>query len=205
MNPQEIPQKLCPNDRFRKEVSGGAKLIETNKNCYGVPQGAPLSDLLANAYLLDFDAAMAAYVQERQGHYRRYSDDILIIVPGDDRAGQASELFAEELIRQQGNQLEIKREKTKVVRFRLEDGRLSACALENSKNTQGLEYLGFRFDGNQIYIRNSTISNLQRKIRLACRHKAEELAQRYSSKSREFIIERHLDAFLQRFGRISEF
>jgi len=193
--------------RFREEVAKQdmGKLIVPHDYPYGIPQGAPLSDLLANAYLLEFDAAMAAYVKRKGGHYRRYSDDILVIVPGDGRAGRGAREFAERLMRQQGSQLQIKREKTNTVCFSPADRQLLCRSVGNGKNTQGLEYLGFRFDGRNVYIRNSTISNLQRRIRLACRHKAKELVARYPGKTKQFMMEKHFHILIKRFARVADF
>ncbi len=203
----EIPQKLCSNGRFREEVAkrDKGKLIIPNPYSFGIPQGAPLSDLLANVYLLEFDATMSAYVKRKGGHYRRYSDDILIIVPGDGRAGRGAREFAERLMRRQGSRLEIKREKTSTACFALSGGQLTCRNVGSLKNTQGLEYLGFRFDGRNIYIRNSTISNLQRKIRSACWHEAQELVARYPGKTKHFIMEKHFDVLFRRFARVPDF
>ncbi|MEQ9567367.1 MAG: hypothetical protein RLN85_16390, partial [Pseudomonadales bacterium] len=50
--PNRMPMQLCTPAEFREKV---AELIEQNTNKHGIPQGAPISDLLANLYLLDFD------------------------------------------------------------------------------------------------------------------------------------------------------
>lgn len=204
---KDVPRQLCSSARFRQEVEkcGSERLIITNKKPYGVPQGAPLSDLLANAYLIEFDAAMAAYVKGKGGYYRRYSDDILVIVPGDGRAGKGAREFTERLMRQQGAQLKINPEKTSTVCFAPSDGRLLCRSVGNSKSIQGLEYLGFRFDGNNIYIRNSTISNLKRKIRLACWHEAQKLVARYPGKNKQFMMEKHFHILIKRFKRVPDF
>lgn len=54
-------------------------LLATTK---GVPQGGPLSPLLANVILDDFDKEL-----ERRGHrFARYADDVIIVV-GSKRSG----------------------------------------------------------------------------------------------------------------------
>jgi hypothetical protein len=91
---EAVPMQLCSLADFRAKIAGDGgtlpSLIQRNKNGFGIPQGAPISDLLANAYLLDFDTEMATYVRARAGVYLRYSDDILIVLPGDGRAGKAA-------------------------------------------------------------------------------------------------------------------
>ena len=51
----------------------------------GIPQGLPISAVLANLYLLDFDKnILDKVVKGKGGFYRRYSDDIIIIANVDD-------------------------------------------------------------------------------------------------------------------------
>jgi retron-type reverse transcriptase len=49
-----------------------------------LPQGAPTSPMLSNAYLFSFDAAMAEHAKSAGVGYTRYADDITI--SGDERA-----------------------------------------------------------------------------------------------------------------------
>ncbi len=48
------------------------------KRIHGIPQGLPISSVLANLYLMDFDIKMLELTKEH-GLYRRYSDDIIIV------------------------------------------------------------------------------------------------------------------------------
>lgn len=83
---RDMPKQLCSNADFRAKICGGdpalPSIIQKNDLPHGVPQGAPISDLIANFYLLDFDVVMAGYARARGGRYMRYSDDILMILPG---------------------------------------------------------------------------------------------------------------------------
>ena len=62
---KKIPKQLCSPEVFRERVAGGApefpSLIEKNQENFGIPQGAPISDVLANMYLIDFDVLMSEY------------------------------------------------------------------------------------------------------------------------------------------------
>ncbi len=148
----KMPKQLCSPKHFRLKIAGSAKysrLIQKNDHPFGIPQGAPISDLLANLYLLDFDHVMRNYATSRGGVYYRYSDDILIVLPGDGRAGQGARAFAKHQIEKLGPGLKIKPQKTLSVKFvRDDDAQNYECMGDQRKN--GLEYLGFRFDGKRI-------------------------------------------------------
>ncbi|HEX8015252.1 MAG TPA: reverse transcriptase domain-containing protein, partial [Flavobacterium sp.] len=46
----------------------------------GIPQGLPISAVLANLYLFDFDLDIVnRWVKPHNVYYRRYSDDIFIV------------------------------------------------------------------------------------------------------------------------------
>jgi hypothetical protein len=132
-----------------------------------VPQGAPISDLIANFYLLDFDVVMAGYARSRGGRYMRYSDDILLILPGGASEASAAIAFATAEMRNHGPELRIKDSKTCVAQFERAAGALTFRHLvqrpdEPAKN--GFEYLGFRYDGHRVYVRDSTISRFFAKV-----------------------------------------
>ena len=73
--------KICSAKLFRTIISENSKLIKKNPNeTKGIPQGTNLSGTLANIYMLDFDLAIQNFVNNVGGYYRRYSDDILILI-----------------------------------------------------------------------------------------------------------------------------
>lgn len=81
---KELPTQLCSNVEFRDILklrkAAGRPILNTNDESYGIPQGAPLSDVLANSYLIDFDSIVLSYVESLNGFYYRYSDDLLLIM-----------------------------------------------------------------------------------------------------------------------------
>lgn len=85
---------LCSIDKFRDLVRGDAggvsNLVVPWIRGHRVPQGTPLSAMAANISMLDFDLAVNSYVQRHGGFYRRYSDDILVVVPARHRARHGS-------------------------------------------------------------------------------------------------------------------
>lgn len=204
-SPRDMPLQLCSPQDFRTKICA-AKLVKWNKHDFGIPQGAPISDLLANAYLLEFDILMHQYATKRAGIYRRYSDDILLIVPGDGRAGSAVRKLARRSIKLFGDKLEIKEKKAITVKFVRRGSVLTASWVHGGRRTNGLEYLGFRFDGTNVFLRDSTISNLNRKVTRAIHAVTHALVARYPGKDGAFILAQFdVDRFMRRYGRVEEF
>ena len=206
---KKIPKQLCSGKQFRELIVGSGQkktIIEKNYKPYGIPQGAPISDLLANLYLLDFDVVVAGWVGAMGGAYYRYSDDILIVVPGGEAEGSDIMDRVQKIIGSFGDKLAIKDEKSSAVIFEKNGEDQSFRLIRGFQGKNGLEYLGFRYDGKRAFIRDSTLSNLNRKIVRAARRAANENARRYSDKSASEICALfNFEAFTKRFGRIEEF
>ncbi|MBE7539340.1 MAG: hypothetical protein HS122_13120 [Opitutaceae bacterium] len=89
--------RVCDPQAFREKIRGGG-LVWTNPeqaNRRGIPQGAPISALLSNIYMLEFDAVMHNAVSAAGGFYRRYCDDIMVVVPPADAASIETLAMAE--------------------------------------------------------------------------------------------------------------
>lgn len=208
---EDMPKQLCSPQDFRKKICGKAKgfpnLVQKNKDDYGIPQGAPLSDLLANAYLIDFDVEMANYARSIGGHYMRYSDDILFVAPID--ASLATKLLkhVRGRIKAYGTHLRIKEEKCTIDRFtRTTAGMEHEAIYPTGKARNGLNYLGFRFDGTRVYLRDSTVSNFRRKVTRAVNAEARILVSRFPGKDVAFLQPLlNTDALIEKFGRIRDF
>ena len=207
---KDMPRQLCTNAEFREKICGKgskfASLIETNKDDFGIPQGSPISDILANVYLIDFDSALKAYVDNIGGVFFRYSDDIVIIIPGGETEAVAARDFAMAEIQKQGAKIVIKKSKTSVLRYYPVPGGQAFMKLHGEQGANGLEYLGFRYDGRAAYLRDATLSRLYRKVTQSVRAEARALVRRYPGKDQAFI-ESKFDApkFMQRYGRVAEF
>jgi hypothetical protein len=162
----------CPHHIFRKRkilsdtktyrekiISGGLVRSNSDKNgnpsTKGIPQGSPISDMLANFYMLDFDAQMKALEKKYNAYYRRYSDDILWICNNQDDA-VAIEAETVRCIKEFcGGTLEINKSKTTRSHFSGQK-----CAGDS------FSYLGFSFDGITARLRDPTISRLERNTSL---------------------------------------
>lgn len=205
----EIPSRLCTGKEFQEKIArqGTQKsIIKINYKSYGIPQGAPISDLLANLYLIDFDKIVAENIHSKGGEYYRYSDDILLIVPGNGDEGCGVLEWMSGLIKQYGSKLEIKPEKSSVFLFENATKNQRCTLLNGKKGRNGIEYLGFRYDGKAVYLRDSTISNLYRKVTRAARRDSIELARRYPDKNvSELKLKFNYERLIKRFGRVEGF
>ncbi len=206
---RDMPKQLCTGAEFREKIAGGGtspSIIEKNRKPYGIPQGAPISDLLANLYLLDFDSIVAGWARTLGGAYYRYSDDILIIVRGDEAVGRALMDRARAEIGRHGKRLKIKAEKSSLFTFRVTGDRQECKLVEGEQGRNGLEYLGFRYNGERVYIRDSTLSNLRRKVARVARREALVAARRYPTKDLRYLIANFdYERLIARFGRVEEF
>jgi hypothetical protein len=210
---KEMPKpQICKPAQFREQIAGGGKdpsIIEINMKDHGIPQGAPISDLLANMYLFEFDKTMNARFSDTGGLYCRYSDDIMVIVPGTDIDTSGLMKFIQAEIGKYGPKIEIKEKKTIGYKF-FEDGanglRFDRCIGDEGHGANGLEYLGFRFDGKKIYLRDSTLSNLWRKVSRSAKAHAINTIKRYPGRTLTDILKLvNHEEFVKRFGRVEDF
>ncbi|WP_372800880.1 reverse transcriptase domain-containing protein [Lutibacter sp.] len=152
-------------------------LIKKNKHIdgvlrgFGICQGSPISSILANIYMLDFDEYVNNEVNKVGGLYRRYSDDMVIVC-----IKEKKEYFINLMERDIKNlvELEIQKTKTQIFHF-FEDNNRLVCAQEfkgglntNSIN-RNFEYLGLSFDGEVVSLKTSSIAKYYRKMKLNAR------------------------------------
>ena len=207
---RNIPKQLCSPADFRAKICGGdpayPSLIQKNTKAFGIPQGAPISDLIANFYLMEFDCVMNKSAAKHGGRYVRYSDDILVIVPGGESEAESTARFAVEEIRKHGSQLQINKSKTCVIQFRRRDKHLLFRHVKQhsgQRGANGLEYLGFRYDGRRVYVRDKTISRFYRKVARAAKHEGFRYVNENPGLNREQLIRTfNYSLFSQRFGRV---
>lgn len=206
---RQVPIRLCTGAQFREKiVNGGAgkSIIKKNRKSFGIPQGAPISDLLANLYLLDFDAEVSSWARELGGAYYRYSDDILVAVPGDEAAGRALMTRIAAEIKKYGKHLEIKSAKSSLYVFSRVNSDQECQLIHGKQGRNGLEYLGFRYDGKRVFIRDATLSNLRRKVVRVARREAGIAARRYPTKDLTYLRSVFdYERLISRFGRIRDF
>lgn len=203
----EVPVQLCTGAEFRTKIMNAKPaIVKTNYKPYGVPQGAPLSDLLANLYMLDFDILIRDAVKAVGGNYFRYSDDVLIIVPGGEIEANDWLNRCAAVMPQFGAKLEIKPEKA-VGHVFTRAGRFQDCErVFGTSAKNGMEYLGFRYNGRGVYLRDGTLSRLFRKVTMAARREANAEVRRFPDRDAAAIKAGfNYEKLIARFGRVQDF
>lgn len=143
--------RLCSSDRFRIWVRERG-LLQINTSDKGIPQGSPISAILSNLYMLEMDTALNAFATSNGGLYRRYCDDILLVVPTTELRNQAQQLIETWL---RDLSLQFNPSKTEQIDF----------PAERPITGKPLQYLGFTFDGLHKRIRPGSVARYYRKMR----------------------------------------
>lgn len=196
-------------EQFREKVKAKEFIIRKNQfvrkeygktYSIGIPQGLPISALLANLYMYKFDLDVFNELCEKNGvFYRRYSDDIVLICNNDQR--ELVEKFVKELISGDQVKLKLSEQKTERIIFKEVEINGHSRLQSFSLNSNGDEifnipfsYLGFEFYGYQTLIKASKISNFYRRMKRAVRrqHLKSEMAKAINLDSGKIVYKRRL-------------
>lgn len=179
-NKKSAGSKLCSTQDFRDKVRK-AKLIKINKSKKGIPQGSPISALLSNIYMTSFDVIIKNYTDNCGGHYLRYCDDILLIVPPEKKS-EAESIAISEIKKLQ---LDINPNKTDRVDFYFDkNGTFTA--------NKSLQYLGFMYDGKKIILRSASLAKYFDKMKRGVRTAKATMLKRNISRQNRGVVEKEL-------------
>jgi len=142
---------------------------------FGIPQGSSLSAALSNVYLIDYDKFMVDLAEKGNFLYRRYCDDILLIC----NRTQAKKILKTASKEIEKYFLKIKSSKTEVILFtRNSKGNVRSFDLRGIEKDgvilseenerlyyRNFSYLGFEYNGKNIYVRSSSLSRYFRKMK----------------------------------------
>lgn len=142
----------------------------------GIPQGLPISSVLANLYLLEFDKHVwKTIVCDGGGFYRRYSDDIIVIC--ESNKFEAIKQFVYDEIER--SEVSISKEKTETFYFRQipsgkNKGKVQSIKFSTQRSQLGLPltYLGFEYYGDRIAIKSANLAKFYRRMIAAIKRKA---------------------------------
>ena len=171
---------LIKSHKFIKEEG---KLIPRN---FGIPQGSPISSTLANLYLLNFDKKVNDFITSKDGYYKRYSDDMIIVCSYED-IKCVENLIYEEIRKYK---LEIQKHKTQKFIFERGGGKMTCGQLfkDNIINwNKNLIYLGFEYDGEKVLLKSASLAGFYRKMKKSIRRGIY-----YSIKHKKEIFKRRL-------------
>lgn len=173
----------CSRKDFKKRILGNITIKTNNKKRIvgqrgkykfsGIPQGSPISAVLANVYMLNFDTDVNAEIDSLGGIYRRYSDD-MIVVCSRQHKDSVINLFKQEISKYL---LDIKDEKTQVFHF-INSKQKLVCYEEVMNEKKGIgyctpntnfAYLGFEFDGEFAKLKSVSLSQHNRKMKRSVR------------------------------------
>jgi hypothetical protein len=155
-NPKRGKFRICDPPVFREKVRGEG-LIDSNKLGKGIPQGTPISALLSNIYMIDFDELMCQAMDKLDGAYFRYCDDMLFVVPIEKR----DEIAGFVKINIQKIHVDINTDKTELRTFKVKSG--------IQFSDKPLQYLGFTYDGKRILIRSAALARYSERMKRGVR------------------------------------
>ena len=162
--------------------------IHKNPDPFGIPQGSPISALLANVYMMDVDRKIKSVVSDLSGIYMRYSDDFIIVLPVDESTAKNAIESINKVI-QDTPGLELEPKKTQIYKAELPEianvGARFLSHADTSKNT--INFLGFTFNGKKITLRAKTVSKYYYRMY----RKARAIAGNPDQKGKDHLYERY--------------
>jgi hypothetical protein len=155
-------KKYVKSNKRERDEHGNLKL-----RTKGIPQGSPISSMLANIYMIEFDCDANIFLRNRKGIYKRYSDDMVVIC-APEYESEVIDFFERKI---KDFDLEIQKQKTQVFHFIRNESNGKFECWEKNLNTGKLnnntrfEYLGFQFDGFYTLLKSSSIASYYRKMK----------------------------------------
>jgi len=143
----------------KEQFQKSKKDIKKNVSGVGVPQGSPISAVLSNIYMIEFDKYIKRYVASKSGIYMRYSDDFIIVLPYERDAEIAdftSYIFS--YVESMKGLIDLQKEKTSCYTYKNE-------VVYEGDQPSSINYLGFLFDGKNIRIRPRAITKYYYRMR----------------------------------------
>ena len=156
-----IRKKINSKDTVlnKEQFQESKKDIKKNVSGVGVPQGSPISAVLSNIYMIEFDKDIKRYVASKGGIYMRYSDDFIIVLPYErdtEIVDFTSYIFS--YVESMKGLVDLQKEKTSCYTYKDE-------VIYEGDQPSSINYLGFLFDGKNIRIRPRAITKYYYRMR----------------------------------------
>ena len=145
----------------KQEFKNAKNFINKNLKDFGIPQGSPISAVLSNVYMIQFDKDINEYVLKNNGTYMRYSDDFLIIIPYISKEEIEKHInFVFDYVESMNGLIELQKQKTATYIY--ENSKIIDY---NKEELSKIDYLGFLFDGKDVKIRPKAITKYYYRMR----------------------------------------
>jgi hypothetical protein len=177
-------KKLVKKIRYITDETGVVKTKD-----FGIPQGSPISAILANIYMIDFDFEINEHIKGINGIYKRYSDDMVVVCPLDKKQ-EVIDLFNKKI---SDINLTIQNKKTQIFHFH-RDKNLLKCGQEYESLInfdKNFIYLGLEFDGAHVKIKSASLSGYYRKMKRTIK-RGRHFSNTYTSKYPGELFKRRL-------------
>ena len=145
-------RQICSAREFRVRIRDENLIRQNPRATKGIPQGSPISALLSNVYMLDFDQAVQSAISAIGGLYRRYCDDVIVVVPTDHERTAFDVVQAAVT----DSNLEVNPDKVHRAGFPL---------ASTQPADKAIQYLGFTYDGVRTLVRASSLNRYYSKMR----------------------------------------
>tara|TARA_R110002020_G_scaffold293535_5_gene509216 strand:- start:147470 stop:148984 length:1515 start_codon:yes stop_codon:yes gene_type:complete len=163
---------------YRDFIDSGIQVYKNQKiqegHIAGIPQGLPISAMLANLYMLPFDESIIdKLVLGKNCFYRRYSDD-LVVVCNSDYVDDVETIVNQEITK---IKLTISKAKTEKFKFKNINGTTSCFKIKEDQLIPNayLQYLGFDFYGYKTLIKSANVSRFYREMKESIRMKSKRV------------------------------
>lgn len=197
---RDITRYMSPEEfRGQKKKPG---FIEFNPGIdKGVPQGSGMSSVLSNVFMIEADERIKNLASSYEGLYRRYCDDIVVIIPlkGNVNKFDVRDSVVGDILSIIGDYegLEIQKEKTEIYEYNQNQIYLfNEAEKVNQFKATKLNYLGFSFNGKEIMLLEKSVfkyySRAYKKIRIV---------NRYSAKYKKKVYRKSLYQIYTHMGR----
>lgn len=161
ITPDKLARRYFSSLGLYRDTLKKHHLIKKNIDNKGITQGSAISPLLSNIYMLEFDKLTYNSIDNTNGLYRRYSDDIFIICNKSNYEKICNDVKSN--LEKIG--LSISAKKSEIFSF-IKDINGIYRPHEIIKNKrQDIIYLGIQFNGESVFIKEKTYTRYIKKIR----------------------------------------
>ncbi len=181
--------RICTPQEYRQYVRG-SKMIQQNeklskpgytKSGAGIPQGTPISALLANISMISIDDNLNALLESGESYFR-YSDDLIFVLSPDRNIDEFDKHVKAPFHKLH---LNLNDDKTEFIQFVKKERQTASFDL-NSGKPRNLQYLGFEFNGKMALIRSASMSKYHARMHRNVRNSVSRTLGKKSKSSRVF-------------------